>query len=223
MTRALHVRRKTAGRAVIPAAAATAALMLVSSAAAAAPGHRAGPQARDSVSGSQTRGPAARSLRTLFSNVRVFSSASTEAVATGQLGRNGTAASVRCWTTGADYNGDPIWYDISAPVAGYVAAFSMAAHFAPALRIPHCASSAFRAVFNALEVNLRIRAAPSTTAAIDGYLPNIGSKVTVNCYVSGGAILQDPIWYHAIAPVTGYVTGRFLNTGGDPALGVPRC
>lgn len=102
----------------------------------------------------------ARSLRTLFGNARVFSSASTEAVAVGQLGRTGTRVGVRCWATGVNYNSDPVWCDISTPVAGYVPAFNMAAHFAPAPRVPHCTSPAFRAVFNGLDVDLHIRAAP---------------------------------------------------------------
>jgi transcriptional regulator of nitric oxide reductase len=210
MTTALSARRKLAGRAAIPAAAVAATLMLASSAAAAAP-------ASDSV-------PAGgRSLQTLFGNVKVFASASTEAVASGQLGPRGTAVSVTCWTTGLDYNGNPIWYRISAPVKGYVAEFNIAAHFAPALGVPHCHSPAFSAVFNSLEVNLRIRAAPSTTAKISGYLVSIGSNATLDCYVTGTVILGDAIWYHAVSPAVGYVTGRFLNTGGDPAPGVPRC
>jgi hypothetical protein len=164
-----------------------------------------------------------RGLQTLFGNVRVFSSASTEAAASGQLGRSGTGVSVTCWTTGLDYNGNPIWYRISAPISGYVAAFNLSAHFAPAAHVAHCASPAFAVVYNSLESNLRIRSAPSTTAAIAGYLAHIGSKVTLDCYVTGSAILGDPVWYHAKSPASGYVTGRFLNTGGDPALGVPRC
>jgi len=184
--------------------------MLASSTAVAAPA-RAGGQA------------GGRSLQVLFGNVKVFASASTEAVATGQLGRARSAVSVTCWTTGIDYDGNPIWYRISAPITGYVAAFNIAAHFAPALRVPHCHYPAFSAVFNSLEVNLRIRAAPSTSATISGYLVNIGSKVTLDCYVTGTVILGDAVWYHALSPAVGYVTGRFLNTGADPALGVPRC
>jgi hypothetical protein len=210
MTRAPSVRRRIASLAAIPAAAVAATLVLASSAAAAAPARGSG-----QVS--------SRSLPTLFSNVRVFSSPSTEATATGQLGRNGTALSVTCWTTGIDYNGIPIWYRISAPIAGYVAAFNLAAHFAPAPRVRHCESPAFSAVFNALEANLRIRMAPSTGATISGHLGNIGSKVTLDCYVTGAAVLGDAIWYHAVSPAVGYVTGRFLNTGGDPAVGIPRC
>jgi hypothetical protein len=162
-------------------------------------------------------------LRTLFGNVTVFASASTQGAASGQLGRSGSGVGVACWTTGLDYNSDPIWYRISAPVDGYVAAFNLAAHFAPAESVPHCTSPIFAAVYNSLEVNLRIRKAPSTSAAIAGYLGKVGSKVTLDCYVTGSVILGDPIWYHAESPMTGYVTGRYLNTGGDPALGVPRC
>lgn len=210
MTTVLSARRKLAGRAAIPVAAAAAMLMLASSASAAGPAGGSHP-------------PSGRTLQTLFGHVQVFASASTQAPMSGQLGSGGTGVSVTCWTTGIDYSGDPVWYQISAPRSGYVAAFNMAAHYSPAVGVPHCSAPSFSTVFNSLEVNLRIRTAPTTAAAIAGYLVNVGSNATINCYVTGTLIYGDAIWYHVVSPVVGYVTGRFLNSGGDPAPGIPRC
>jgi len=210
MISALRARRLLARRAALPAAVATTMLLTAGSASVAAPATGQG-----SASG--------HSLQTLLSGVKVFASATTRAATTGQLGSGGTTVSVDCWTTGIDYNADPIWYQISAPVTGYVAAFDIAAHFAPAAHIPHCLSPAFSEIFNSLEANLRIRTGPTTSAPIAGYLTSIGSKVIIDCYVTGGLIFSDPIWYHAVSPAVGYVTGRLLNTGNDPAPGVPRC
>jgi len=164
-----------------------------------------------------------RSLQTLFSSVRVFTSANDHGAVKGRLAGLGTAVGVLCWTSGTYYKDTTVWYEISAPLSGYISAFSLNAHFSPAVGMPHCLAPAFREEFNALEANLRIRKAPSTTASIAGYLGGIGSKVRIDCYIKGAPVFQDPIWYHAASPATGYVAGRLLNSGGDPAPGVPRC
>jgi hypothetical protein len=162
-------------------------------------------------------------MQTLFGLVRVFASASNHARVESRLIGTGTGISVACWTSGTDYRGIPIWYQVTAPVSGYVPAFNLAAHFSPAPGVPRCLLPAFTAEYYSLEVNLRIRATPSLSSTISGYLISIGSRVTISCYVEGTPIYGDPVWYHALAPVAGYVSGRFLNTGGDPAPGVPRC
>ena len=196
--------------AAVAGGAVAAAVLLASSAASAAPAlHQ--------------RHTASRNMRTLFSAVRVFTAATGRATLSGTVRGTGTAVSALCWTSGAYYKDTPIWYEISAPAAGYVSAFSMNAHYAPAVGLPHCPSPVFRASFNALEANLRIRTGPSIGAAITGYLGAVGSRVKIDCYVAGTHVFGDPIWYHAVAPRAGYVSGRLLNTGGDPAPGVPRC
>lgn len=221
MSWAFRMGRRLTGRAVIGVLV-TVATTLVSSSAAAAPTTGSGPASSHGRTTSHS--PAtSRSMQTLLSGVRVFASASTGAATNGVLGSGGTGVSVVCWTSGPTHNGNPIWYQISAPVTGYVAAFNIADHFAPASRVPHCLWPAFSENFRALEANLRIRTAPATTAAIKGHLVSIGSKVVIDCYVTGTLIFRDAIWYHAVSPAVGYVTGRFLNTGGDPAPGVPRC
>jgi hypothetical protein len=164
-----------------------------------------------------------RRLQTLFRTVRIYAAASDRHWVKGKITRRGTAVSVTCWTTGAFYKDVPIWYEVSAPVAGYVSAFNLVAHYSPAVGVPHCLAPVFRERFNALEPQLHIRTAPSTNATIVAYLPRIGSRVIIDCYVTGSPVFQDSIWYHVNSPANGYVSGRFLNTGGDPAPGTPHC
>jgi hypothetical protein len=209
MIRAISSRRVRAGRGASAVAAVAAALLLTTSASAAVP--------------ADTHVRPGRSLQTLFTMVRVFASPNIHARIASRLTGTGTGVSITCWTSGSDYKGIPIWYQISAPDAGYVPAFNIAAHFAPATGVPHCMIPDFSARYYALEANLRIRTAPSTNARIAGYLVSVGSKVTISCYSDGTPIYGDPVWYHAVSPAVGYVTGRLLNTGGDPAPGVPRC
>jgi hypothetical protein len=210
MMGALSAWRRTVRPTAVVVAAAAAAVVLASSAAAA-------------TQVSHRHKATGRSLQTLFSSVRVFTSASDRGAVKGKLARPGTGVSVLCWTTGAYYKDTTVWYEISAPLSGYVSAFSLNAHYAPAVGMPHCLAPAFRKGFNALEANLKIRTAPSTTAAIAGVLGGAGSKVRIDCYIKGAPVFQDSVWYHAASPATGYVAGRLLNSGGDPAPGVPRC
>ena len=178
--------------AAVAGGAAAAAVLLASSAASAAPApHR--------------HHAASRNMRTLFSSVRVFTSASGRAGLSGTVRGTGTAVSVLCWTTGVYYKDTPIWYEVTSPAAGYVSAFSLNAHYAPAVGMPHCLSPAFRAGFNALEAGLRVRSAPSTGASVAGYLGPIGSRVKIDCYIKGTKVYQDAIWYRTFAPQAGYV------------------
>ncbi len=210
MIRAISARRMRAGRRASAVAAAAAALLLTSSASAAVPAGRTG--AADG-----------RTMQTLLKMVRIFGSPSTHGDVRDKLTAIGTGVRVACWTNGTDYKDRSIWYQVTSPVAGYVPAFNLAAHFSPASGILHCLAPTFSTQYYSLEANLHIRAAPSINSAISGYLANIGSRVVVNCYEHGTAIFGDPIWYHATAPAVGYVAGRLLNTGGDPAPDVPRC
>jgi hypothetical protein len=214
MFRTVSARRVRAGQAVSAVAIAAASLSLASPASAATSG------ATPAVGAVPATG---RSMQTLFGMVRVFATASNSSSVKGKLTGSGTGVSVSCWTSGADYKRISIWYQVTAPVAGYIPAFNVAAHFSPAKGVPHCLVPSFSTQYYSLEVNLRIRTSPSVGADISGYLTDIGSKVVVSCYVNGSAIFGDTIWYRALKPATGYVTGRFLNTGGDPAPAVPRC
>jgi hypothetical protein len=210
MIRAITARRARANWTASLAAVAATALLLTGSASAAVP-------ADGDVN------TAGRSMQTLFNMVRIFATPDNHAVVNSKLTGVGTAVSVACWTSGTAYKGISIWYQVTAPAGGYIPAFNLAAHFAPAAGLEHCLMPSFSARYYALEANLRIRTAPSVTATISGYLVNVGSMVSVDCYADGSPIFGDPVWYHATAPATGYVAGRLLNTGGDPAPGIPHC
>ncbi len=70
---------------------------------------------------------------------------------------------------------------------------------------------------------LRVRNAPRASVPIVSVLGAAGSRVWVNCYALGGSVSGDRVWYHVVAPDTGYVAGYYLNTGHDPAAGIPQC
>jgi hypothetical protein len=195
-----------------------------------ASGHSASPapsQKRSSRAGKQSAPPGHAAvppkLRTLFRTVRVFTSATKHAGIKGKISRRGTDLAVTCWTTGMFYGNGLIWYEISAPMPGYVSAFDVTAHDAPAAGVHHCHAPAFTAQFNSLVPDLAIHARPSQKVAISGYVVTMGTGVIVKCYARGTPNSGDPIWYHVISPASGYVSGQDLNTGGDPASGVPAC
>jgi hypothetical protein len=68
-----------------------------------------------------------------------------------------------------------------------------------------------------------VHTAPRTSAAVVAVLGAVGTRVAVNCYTLGTSVSGDSVWYHLVAPYTGYVAGFYVNTGRDPAAGVPRC
>ncbi len=207
MFAALRIGLKIAGPTI---AAITATVLITSSASAISPASRG-----------RTRQPL--SLQTLFGGVRVFASPNMASSVAARLGGEGTGVSVKCWTDGAYFRDSRIWYQVTAPDAGYVPAFNFIAHFAPAVGLSHCAWPTFSERFNSLAPNLRIRSAPSTTASIVGYLVNVGSIGDVSCHITGTPVFGDAIWYRVTSPAAGYIAGRLLNTGGDPAPGVPAC
>ncbi len=77
--------------------------------------------------------------------------------------------------------------------------------------------------YRTLVTGLRIRKAPHTLAPVVDVLGAAGSRVTVNCFAYGSSIFGDPVWYHTVAPRAGFVAGYYLNTGRDPAPGIPHC
>ena len=77
--------------------------------------------------------------------------------------------------------------------------------------------------YQTVVADLRVHAAPRTSAATVAVLGAAGTRVAVDCYTLGTAVSGDSAWYHIVAPYTGYVAGFYLNTGRDPAAGVPRC
>lgn len=210
MIRVVWGRQLRACHAAGAAAAVAATLVLTSSAA----------------SATQTNTPAraaGHTLHTLFDMIRIYARPDMHGPVIGKLTGTGAALSVACWTSGTDYKNISVWYQVTAPMAGYVPAFNLEAHYSPAAHVSHCLVPLFKIRYYSLEPNLRIRRAPSTAASISGLLGSVGSQVVVTCYRKGDAVFGDPIWYHTKAPAAGYVAGRLLNTGGDPAPSVPHC
>ena len=77
--------------------------------------------------------------------------------------------------------------------------------------------------FSTNVADVTVYSQPRTTSSSVGGLGAAGSQVTVDCYVVGQRVRGDRIWYHATAPTVGYVAGKYLHTGHDPARGVWRC
>ena len=78
-------------------------------------------------------------------------------------------------------------------------------------------------VYSTLAHGLHVRVAPTTAATAVAVLGAKGSEVTVNCFAVGGSVFGDSVWYHIVKPLSGFVAGFYLDTGRDPAPGVPAC
>jgi hypothetical protein len=99
----------------------------------------------------------------------------------------------------------------------------------PALAAPRpvTAAQVLRApsgvVYKTTVKGLHVRKGPHTSAAVVAVLGAAGTKVTVNCYAIGSSVFGDSVWYHLVAPHTGFSAGFYLDTGRDPAPGIPAC
>lgn len=58
--------------------------------------------------------------RTSIDGLNVRDEPSTTASVVGTIADDGTRVEIECWTRGAPVYGDPVWFRIGAPVAGYV-------------------------------------------------------------------------------------------------------
>lgn len=162
-------------------------------------------------------------LSTLVGSLRIREAPSTRATVLGRLGQRGTTVTVNCWASGTPVVGNLIWYHIAEPRQGYVTSYYIDTHFDPIAGLSRCVSHTFRRSYRTLVAGLRIRSRPTTHSDILVQLGRIGTRVTVDCYTDGTSVGGDSIWYHLVQPRSGYITGRDLNTGSDPAPGVPRC
>jgi hypothetical protein len=204
-------RRMLMRLAAIPIAAAVFALAFaVPASAGLAAGRAAAPDARVT-------------LHTLVAHLRVRARPSTRARVTGQIARKGARVTVNCWATGTRVRGNRVWYHLDKPRTGYVTAGYVDTHFDPAAGVPRCRRGPFRRSYRTLVTGLRVRTGPSSRFRTVGHLGGFGSKITVSCFAFGQSVRGDRVWYHIVAPRHGFVAGRFLNTGHDPAPGVPRC
>src|SRR5262249_14312275 len=76
-------------------------------------------------------------------------------------------------------------------------------------------------VYSTLAHGLHVRTRPTTAATTRAVLGPAGSEVTVNCFAFGSSVFGDSVWYHIVKPLSGFVAGFYLNTGRDPAPGIP--
>jgi hypothetical protein len=70
---------------------------------------------------------------------------------------------------------------------------------------------------------LHVRKRPTTAAPAVAVLGPAGSRVDVNCFAFGSSVFGDSVWYHIVHPFSGFVAGFYLDTGRDPAPGIPAC
>jgi hypothetical protein len=203
------IRRLVLAAAGAPLAAAVTTVMLAGPAAAA-------PQPAEAAHQIQ----ASHVYSTLITGLHVRKTPSTAAPILAILGPAGTKVSVNCWARGTSVFGDSVWYLITAPHAGFVAGFYLNTGRDPAAGIPSCTAGH---VFETLIASLHARKTPSTAAPVLAVLGAAGTKVSVKCWAPGTAVFGDSVWYLITAPHAGFVAGFYLNTGRDPAAGIPRC
>lgn len=162
-------------------------------------------------------------LRTTVPGVSVRRAPDLHAQITSHLGARGTRVTVDCWARGSLVAGNPFWYHLAGPRHGYVTS-----HFINSRRDPYpglvkCVTTGFRRTYLTRVAGLRVRRGPGLRFRMVGRLGRAGSKVVVTCWQRSVPIKGDPIWYHLISPLHGFVAGVYLNTGRDPARGVPHC
>jgi hypothetical protein len=171
--------------------------------------------------------PAAHRIRvvmlgTLVAGLHVRSQPSVRARMTSRLGRRGTRVTITCWADGSLVAGNPVWYHISGPRRGYVTSYYINTHTDPYPGLARC-KTPFRHGYHSLVTGVRVRTGPGARFRVVHKLGRAGSPVVVRCWTSGEAIWGDRAWYRLTSPRRGYTAGFHLDTGRDPARGVPRC
>jgi hypothetical protein len=111
------------------------------------------------------------------------------------------------------------------PLAATMTAMMLAspAAAAPAARVALVRPAATVHHYRTVVPGLRVRKAPHTRARVVHVLGAAGTRVSVACFAVGSPVSGDRIWYRIVAPAAGFVAGFYLNTGRDPAAGVPAC
>jgi hypothetical protein len=113
--------------------------------------------------------------------------------------------------------------------APLVAAMATVMFASPSLAASQSAKAAVTAqassdhVYSTLVHGLHVRKKPTTAATAVAVLGPAGAEVVVNCYAFGSSVFGDNVWYHIVKPLSGFVTGFYLNTGRDPAPGIRHC
>jgi hypothetical protein len=179
---------------------------------------------------SHRRADATVTLRTLVGQIRVHTQPAIAAKVTGTIRRSGTRVTISCYSRGDRVAGNPVWYRLSRPLQGFVTSYYIDSHYDPVSGVARCAAvqhrdpkPSFQRMYRTLVKGVHVRYWPTAMATRLATLGRVGSRVTVDCYVAGQKIDGDAIWYHVTRPVAGFVAGRYLNTGEDPAYGIPAC
>jgi hypothetical protein len=162
-------------------------------------------------------------LRTLVAGLNVRRTPDIRATVTSHLGKRGTKVTADCWASGSVVAGNPVWYHIASPRKGYVTSYYIDTHRDPYPGLVRCKTPPFRRGYRTLVAGLRIRSGTSSRFRVVSVLGRAGSKVVVDCWTLGENISGDRVWYHLVSPRRGFVAGFHLDTGRDPALGVPHC
>jgi uncharacterized protein YgiM (DUF1202 family) len=162
-------------------------------------------------------------LTTRVRGLHVRSHPSNRSALVAKLGKRGTRVTITCWTKGTPVVGNPVWYHLSGPRRGYVTSYYIKTRIAPYPGLARCQSAPAKNRYRSLTDGVRVRTGPSSKFRVLGKLGQAGSKVTVSCWTSGEAIWGDHAWYRLSRPRRGYTAGFHLDTGRDPAHGVPPC
>jgi hypothetical protein len=162
-------------------------------------------------------------LQTLVANVSAHSGPGPNYRVTGRIKRRGTNVRIACYAYGRSVAGNPVWYRLSGPVRGYVTSYFVDSHVDPAAGVQSCSSRPFSRTYRTIVKGVHIRYWPTAGSTRLMTLGRAGARVAVNCYTFGQSAGGDRVWYHVIEPMNGFVAGSHLNTGRDPARGIPAC
>jgi uncharacterized protein YgiM (DUF1202 family) len=162
-------------------------------------------------------------LTTRVRGLHVRTGPSIHAQMIAKLGKRGTRVTITCWAKGSTIVGNPVWYHLSGPRRGYVTSYYINTRTAPYPGLVRCKKAPARHRYHSRTDGVRVRTGPSSKFRVLGKLGRAGSTVTVSCWTSGEAIWGDHAWYRLRSPRRGYTAGYHLDTGRDPARGVPHC
>lgn len=162
-------------------------------------------------------------LTTRVRGLHVRTRPSNQSPMVAKLGKRGTRVTITCWAKGTSIVGNPVWYHLSGPRRGYVTSYYINTRTAPYPGLARCRRAPARHRYHSRTEGVRVRTGPSSKFRVVGKLGRAGSTVTVTCWTSGEAIWGDHAWYHLSGPRRGYTAGYHLDTGRDPARGVPHC
>jgi hypothetical protein len=180
--------------------------------------------AADATTSSHSGAAGTLTMRTLVRHINVRGGPSVGSRIVGHTGSAGSRVVVSCYAEGTEVAGNPVWYHLAKPVRGYITSYYTDTHTDPVRGLAKCGTKpVFRRYYHTLGKNLHLRALPRTSGTAVAATGGLGSVVTVTCFTYGQKVGGDRVWYRTLTPERGYIAGRHLDTGHDPAPGVPRC